>query len=666
MRVLLTRVFALASLMLLAGGGASAYYYYIHFDASGNALPSKWDLTKLPNNTVYFYVADNGLDTAHLTPGDGFDALVSELRAAADVWNTISTSSIRIAYGGLFHSDGTDNNTGINVDFSDAIPDGLLAQSGVTTIANPAAGATFLPILRTQLLFPRLPYGYYGPGYPLASWSELFFTTAVHEFGHNLGLQHTTTSAAMSTYVTSGVSKAKPLAADDIAGISALYPTESFAAQSGTITGKVTFTNGTPVNLAAVVAVPAAGGAISAMTRPDGTYEIDGLPTGVYYIYAQSLPPALLGESSNLGLVYPLAADGATVLGPSCTGQVASPDCYFETTFFPGTSNWRLATPVSVIAGASQNAIDLRVPPRNWMSMGSVRSYGFVSGGIAVGAPPILKGGPRQSLIVVGPKASLLDPETNQFEPGVTFDGLGWIFQVVPNTARPYPPPNPIWYAAVDVTASYFGPNGPRHLVINSADNVYVLPAAVQAVSGPAPSVTSVTPVGDGTLYINGSNLSVDTRVVFDGAVAVTPTVVNSHQLIVTPPLAKPGYSAHVVALDSDGQSSLYISGDSGVPTWTWPGAAVPSLAVTSGVLPAGQSMVVDVIGTNTNFVDGQTVVGFGGSNATVTNVDVLGPGHLQATVIAASGTAIPTTEINVTTGLTVISKHLGYSVTGM
>ncbi len=178
----------------------------------------------------------------------------------------------------------------------------------------------------------------------------------------------------------------------------------------------------------------------------------------------------------------------------------------------------------------------------------------------------------------------------------------------------------------MDVTTSYFGAAGARHFVINSADNVYILPDAVQAVSGPPPSVTSVQPVGDGTVFVNGANLSAQSRIVFDGVAGTIDSVVSSHQLIVTPPLASPGFVGHVEALNPDGQSSLYISGDSGVQTYTWPGLGAPSLSVTSETLPAGQSVVVDVIGTNTNFVQGQTTVGFGTSSVGVTSVTVLHP----------------------------------------
>jgi hypothetical protein len=218
----------------------------------------------------------------------------------------------------------------------------------------------------------------------------------------------------------------------------------------------------------------------------------------------------------------------------------------------------------------------------------------------------------------------------------------------------------------VDVTVLNFGPNGARHFVIQSADDVYVLPAAVRAVSGPPPSIASVQPLPDGTVAVNGSNLSSQTRIVFDGIDAAIVTTVSSHQLIVSPPLASPGFVGHVEALDADGQSSLFISGDAGVQTYTWPGLGAPSLAVTAGTLLAGGSTTVDVIGINTNFVQGQTFVGFGTSNALVTGVTVEDTGHLQVTVTAAAGTAIPTTDINVTTGLSVISKYLGNTVTGM
>ena len=124
-----------------------------------------------------------------------------------------------------------------------------------------------------------------------ASYSDAFFLTMVHEFGHTLGLQHSTVSATMSTSTTRATTKARPLAPDDIAGISMLYPAAGFAATTGSITGQVLL-NGKAVNMASVVALSVNGTAIGTLTNPDGSYRIDGIPPGDYYVYTQPLPPA--------------------------------------------------------------------------------------------------------------------------------------------------------------------------------------------------------------------------------------------------------------------------------------------------------------------------------------------------------------------------------------
>ena len=106
MRRLAGRIVLCTAVLLAFSVSAPAYYYYIHFDQNGNALPAKWNLTTLSNNTVYFFVADAGLNTAKMASGDGYEALLSELRAAAAVWNGVASTQIRIGYGGCFTSVG--------------------------------------------------------------------------------------------------------------------------------------------------------------------------------------------------------------------------------------------------------------------------------------------------------------------------------------------------------------------------------------------------------------------------------------------------------------------------------------------------------------------------------------------------------------------------------
>ena len=160
------------------------------------------------------------------------------------------------------------------------------------------------------------------------SYSEQFFMTLVHEFGHTFGLQHTLTSSVMSTYNTTASTKANPLGADDIAGISLLYPAPNYLSTVGSISGTVTM-NGKGLNLASVVAISPSNPAIATLTNPDGTYQINGIKPGLYYVYAHPLPPPVEGEGSPDNVFYPHNSNGVFL----------PPDTGFATQFYPSTQN---------------------------------------------------------------------------------------------------------------------------------------------------------------------------------------------------------------------------------------------------------------------------------------------------------------------------------------
>ena len=61
----------------MLSGTSSAYYYYYFAGA-----PAHYDLSALANNTIPFYISNQG--PAALTSGDSYQAVVSEIRAAAD------------------------------------------------------------------------------------------------------------------------------------------------------------------------------------------------------------------------------------------------------------------------------------------------------------------------------------------------------------------------------------------------------------------------------------------------------------------------------------------------------------------------------------------------------------------------------------------------------
>ena len=636
--------FGLAAWLLLVSP-ASAYYYYVHFtsrSAPFSPIPEKFDLNALQNKTVSFFVSDQA---PVLAEGDSFLAVISEVRSAGKVWNDIATSDLRLAYGGLYTAGAVQNAPGINVEFSDDIPPGLVAISGPEVRASATQGpnGVFVPIVRSRMLLKR-DLTQWLPGGAVSSFSEFFFTTLVHEFGHTLGLQHTLASSVMSTAITSASTKASPIAADDVAGISGLYPAAGYLAGVGSLRGRVTLNNGTGVNMASVVALSASNPAVSALTNPDGTFQIDGINPGQYFIYAHPLPPPEQGEPYPANITPPVDAKNAQFLaGPN-----------FTTQFYPGTRDWTQAQPVFVYAGNVTSAINFNVVQRNTAFISSVSTYGYSSTGIPEPSPP-LNVGVKAALVARG-NTGLLQ-SNGQLTPGLSIGMIG-----TPALVYDWQPYTQQFIQFAVLVSNTTGP-GPKHLLFSTPNDLYVLPSGFNVTITSPPSIASVNGAfdsnGNRVVLVSGSNLFSDTRILFDGLPGTITGTASDGSLLVTPPNAPGNYTSTVVALNSDGQSSLFLQGPA-PPPYTFDPAPLPSLTVSPAFLTAGADTQVDILGTNTNF-DAQTVVGFGSSDVVVKKVQVISPTHITATVAAPS--FIPTTAINLTNGLRVISQSLGSSI---
>jgi Matrixin/IPT/TIG domain len=519
---------------------ASAYYYYLYFfnGPQNPAAPVKFDLTAL-NNTVPFYISSQG-PTA-LTPGDSYQAVVSEVRAAADRWNSVQTSAVRLSYGGLYTPGRIDNSAGIDVVFSDDVPPGLLAAGFPNSEAPAKTGpnGVFFPITRSLLLLrndmTNTPV--YGA---LPSYGEAFFVTLAHEFGHTLGLQHTLTSGVMSTLTTSTSSKSMPLAADDIAGVSLLYPAPNYLASVGSISGRVTM-SGVAVALASVVAISPSSAAISALTNPDGTYQINGIPPGQYYVYAHPLPPpdSAYGESTPDNLYYP--TNGTPFSGTPIPPSYNPSSSTFAAQFYngpAGTQDWRQAQPFQITAGKNTSSINFAVSPRSNEAVASVRMYGLTSTNpIIYSTPTPLMVNAPSPVPLVAKGAGLL--QSNQtVTPGLIVSTLGSIAQL--DKPEAFPPPQP--YIAVYVAYTSFGVvgGGVGHLLFSTPNDLYVLPSAFHTVAVGAPFITSVTPTfdanGNRAVTIVGGNFAPDTKIVFDGLPGTIENVHPDGSLLVVPP----------------------------------------------------------------------------------------------------------------------------------
>lgn len=130
-------------------------------------------------------------------------------------------------------------------------------------------------------------------------------TVATHEVGHFFGLSH---SGIVRAVMFPSASDLQKLSWDDVAGMATLYPKSSPDVATGAISGTVT-KNSAGVFGAQVYAEPAAGGqpygsnirmtAVGALTHPDGSYTIQGLPPGSYTVIAEPLDKPVTNTDVN-------------------------------------------------------------------------------------------------------------------------------------------------------------------------------------------------------------------------------------------------------------------------------------------------------------------------------------------------------------------------------
>ncbi|HMD71765.1 MAG TPA: IPT/TIG domain-containing protein [Bryobacteraceae bacterium] len=653
------RILAAAAAIAMLGAPAEAYYHYVYFSGRGgpfSPVNARFDLARLTNDTVVFCVADSGPGSFY--PNDSFPSVLAEIQQAVGAWNAVPGSALHLAFGGLEYAGQNANTPGGDVIFQDLGP-GLLGLGTPNLPTTPQfiseGGAPFVPITRSTVILTNNTGVQPGPSY-----LEMFYTTAVHELGHALGMQHTWTASAMSQSVVRNTSRPRPLDADDIAGFLELYGQPGWNANYGSISGQVTFPGGSPAALASVVAIPATGPAVSALTNPDGTYTINGLPPNTYLLYVHPLPPDAILPNGE-GLLFP-ADQAGTPFGASGS---------FRTVFYPNTLDPNQAAQLAIAAGTNLGQQNFTVQSRSGVPAYDLVTFSYPDTNAHNYTYSPAQSSPQRvtpAFLNVTQGAVLFEVDANAGAAPVPQSmavlGVGTARSCA--VANVFPCflsfGNPTFLRGYFSLSSAQG-TGPRHLVFNFGNDIYVLPDGLVFVQQGPPYISSVNTNGDGTVTIAGGNFGPDSRVFFDGLQAPATSAPAQNSITVTPPPGASGQTSTVTVFNADSQNSmLFYYQPNAAPTFQYPFATAPQItSVTPSSLTAGASgapytAMVSISAMNANFVNGQVTVGGGSSDVLVDGVWVSDANHLVANLSVASGASLGLSELSVISGFQVMT----------
>jgi hypothetical protein len=287
------RLLGLLTVAAILFGQARPALAYLKFglDVSGRQVVLKW-----PAGAVRYFVNDQG--GGGVSPTD-FQAAVAR---AFKTWESVPTASISYQFAGFTSSRPGDDDGVSTLGFlNEPALDRVLASTSF--LVDDVTGA----LLESDIFFNSAFTWSVAQDGERGKWDVE--TIAVHEIGHFSGLGHSaigeteivngnrrvlSTGAVMFPIALgTGDTSGRRLDADDVAGISDLYPDGGFDGATGSISGRVT-KNGKGVFGAHVVAFdPGTGDQVANFTLTGtGLFSIAGLRPGPKVVRVEPLDDA--------------------------------------------------------------------------------------------------------------------------------------------------------------------------------------------------------------------------------------------------------------------------------------------------------------------------------------------------------------------------------------
>ena len=399
-----------------------------------------------------------------------------------------------------------------------------------------------------------------------------------------------------------------------------------------------------------MVAIHPGWGAVSALTNPDGSFQIQGVPPGQYFVYAHTLPP----DADILG---PWNADGSVAPASGSTNAL------FYSGGAGGTTNLQQATPISVIAGAPTSAVNIGLSSRSSVELYDVQIFGYFNyNNSYVAVEPAYVDLVSINALggAVGVNATGQGLGSNGQAPGLAVQTLGSVSVYALQAAQS----SGSTYVGLYMTLSVGATLGPQHLIFTTPDYMYVLPAGLSLAQNTPPTITGITKNGDGTATVTGTSWASDSLIYFDGLPAAIASLDPVKGIaVVTPPSGANGQTSVITVYNSDGQNSEFLQSASPL-TWSYGNTGTPAISsISPSSLPAGAEAMVDIIGSGFNFTPGQVYVGFGTTDIVVRRVYVVSSNHLQVDVSVSPNAALSNPDVSVINGFQLAVAPAGFQI---